>query len=525
MSNPLDLPEILGLIASYLSIKDIRTCVRVQKSWRSTFEPLLWHTFIYPSSTKQKPKLVLVRQNAEHIRSLVIDRTEPTYLATVFRSCRQLEEIIVRCHFSELGRPSAAKDTMWSCFQEMVRENRNLRAIVLERTSDFGYRPLPRHRLLQALQACSKLEVLQTAECQFNSNLSQSYFQAISPNVKRLSSVLDSFQGFKVPRNLVFPNVRHLDLRNAKMPSRTQLFWIGCFPNLESLTWELDRSVPTTRFCQLLSGCSQLKALGLVIPNGADAMTEALAVAPPLERLLLGGSGFKFPSFQTLKRHALTVKEIDLQYLWNVTSALVQEILCLCPNLESITAEDLNYRDIVKGPWACRNLRKFDVGISVDRGSMNAEQLHTLNQYVYRRLAELKNLQCLSICNNGCGWEGSVYSLNRMMKVSSNAGFEQLQALKDLRLFSCKLAFDETLIIDEGEQLVQWMINHWKRLEVVEITLKVSNHDYANLNPMRRKLRRMLRARDIQVIDSKKSAEYTCDFAGDFEDDNIEVRM
>jgi len=53
-NGPLEIPEILGLIARYLSVKDLARCAQVSRFWNTVFHPRKWHTFddsIEPWST------------------------------------------------------------------------------------------------------------------------------------------------------------------------------------------------------------------------------------------------------------------------------------------------------------------------------------------------------------------------------------------------------------------------------------------------------------------------------------------
>ncbi|KFH74224.1 hypothetical protein MVEG_01437 [Podila verticillata NRRL 6337] len=44
-SGPLETPEILGLLARYLSVNDLARCAQVSRLWNTVFRPQMWHTF------------------------------------------------------------------------------------------------------------------------------------------------------------------------------------------------------------------------------------------------------------------------------------------------------------------------------------------------------------------------------------------------------------------------------------------------------------------------------------------------
>ncbi|KAG0356044.1 hypothetical protein BC939DRAFT_467812 [Gamsiella multidivaricata] len=523
MPNPLELPEILSLIGEYLRLKDALSCIRVCKSWKAAFLPSLWRrfTFAYGAS----PSQTLLEQNAHHIRSLIIENPEPTYLATLFSLCRQLEDISLPNDLSDDIYFESEEDDqdgteeeeeeewsydwscyMWSCFSDMVRENPRLRKIVIQRDPDFDHSLHFRPRFVKALVSCSSLKVLQTADCAIDFRDSERYIQAISRGVEHLSSIHDGFVGFKLPANLTFPKIRHFDLRGTEMSVRTQLSWISKCPNLVSLFWECMYIIPVGEFCQAVkTKWPHLTALHLMSPNSREDMTLILMALPRVEKLSMART-----DFDALKRHLPTLREIDLQHSRHITSHMVQQILTSCPQLESIVALNLDYQDIVRKSWKCVNLRRFDIGITIDKHRVKTHKLLKMNIQVYGRLAQFKKLEYLSIC--GCrGWEDDSSMLERRLKVSLRAGLGHLTTLKNLKFFSCKNAMNVTISKRDGEKVAQWMMKHWKNLETLEGSLEWRHQrmalHYDPLMVAKKRVSEMLQRRDIEVITQRSYEE------------------
>ncbi|KAG0365245.1 hypothetical protein BC939DRAFT_502894 [Gamsiella multidivaricata] len=528
MEQALDLPEILAGIGQYLTAKDILSCMRVRKSWKVEFGPLLWRTFTSrpyikndPASPPQ-PSLALLRENAPNVRRLVIEYMNPAYQASFFCQCRQLEEIVL-ANPRHVGnyRYESHEVFLWSSLAAAIKDHPRLRKFVIEPSLEIEYAPTS--RFISALNTCSKLIVLETAECVFDCNLVVPYLQTISNNIRRFLTQQDIYEPFKFPDDLVFQEMRYLDLRDIVMPVSQQLTWISRCPNLISLYWRSQDEFPGEEFCQKIpQACRNLTSLHLLFNLEDEEIASVLKAFPRLEKLSFTHTDFDTEAFAALKRHFPTLKDINLQYCGGVESHMVQEILASCSNLQSISADELGQEDMVKQPWVCRNLQMIDVGICVDARGGKTETLERHRQ-VYERLAQMTELQYLSICNNdGMPDYGPSFSL---LKLSMDAGLGRLDMLKKLKVFSCKQALGESLADRQAIEAVQWMVDHWKRLEVVEGALDSSMFDTTHdTTKDGETVQGLLKARGIKFLDFIAAMEQRDAIFGDaydsyFDDD------
>ncbi|KAF9161711.1 hypothetical protein BGX21_002194 [Mortierella sp. AD011] len=525
MEKALGLPEIIACIGKYLTRSDILCCIRVQKSWKSELEPLLWRTFTcLPSiddygapSTERRPNLILMQKNAENIRRLYIEEMDPAYHMQFFCQCSQLEEITFSADKTAL-RSVQAELRLWGRLADMIQNHSRLRKIVIK--SNPFKTLAPSSTLLNTLLKCPKLIVFETTECTFNLESTEAYLRANSSNIRRLSTRRDKFsKEFDFSSSdLVFREMRYLDLREvADMSIETQIQWITRCPNLISLYWETAQIIPTTKFCQLVpTSCPNLTALHLLLPLHDQEIEQILKAIPRIEKLSLTRTHFGRLAFEALRRHFPTLKDINLQLAPGASSPMIQEIMSSCPNLQSISGETLCYRDIVKGPWVCQNLQMFDVGIRVleledikDEEEEGKEGWTVgMHRAVYARLSQLSKLEYLSICNSDYPDEG-------LLMLSLDAGLGQLETLKQLTFFSCKLLFCQPRVRQEAVRIVEWMVQHWKYLESLEGGLALWPED----DGVYEKTMNILKKHGVQFLDYQDMLD---DMDGDYIDEDEE---
>ncbi|KAG0318747.1 hypothetical protein BGZ97_003317 [Linnemannia gamsii] len=460
MDKALTLPEILACIGNRLDNNNIISCMQVCKSWRSEFEPLLWRSFTFGqlAPKEPRPELPLLQKNALHIRQLVIEHMDPTF-QSFFMQCKQLDE--VRFDVQEVDKGDD-EDQIWGRFSDMIDNHGRLRKIVIDSV------PWPiTNKVLETMERCSKLIVLETKDVELDVAKTQLYLKLCSKNLKRLSTYTDYYDHPEFPNDLVFQEMRYLDICHATGISMDkQLTWLSRCPNLISFRWEAWVGlVDVAKLSTILSNgaCPNLTALHLIVALTDEEIAQILEAAPRIEKLSLPRTGFGARSIAALRRHFPTLRDINLQFCSKVTSPMVQEILRSCANLQSISAEALNRSDIIQQPWACKGLQMFDVGIDVVEENGDYELLMTHYRDVYQRLGQLKELDYLSICS---GNQMDMYSRNPI-KVSLEAGLDELAPLTKLTFFSCKTLLDSSED-GEGFEAVEWMVEHWKKLETFE---------------------------------------------------------
>ncbi|KAF9907568.1 hypothetical protein EC991_010780 [Linnemannia zychae] len=473
MDKALSLPEILTCIGSMLGDRNIISCMQVCKAWTVEFEPFLWRSFTFkkydPILDEEPPRLDQLLKNARHIRRLVIEYMDPT-AQDFFMQCKQLEEVRFEV---QLVDEDDTINKVRKRFSEMIVDHGRLRKIVIDGP------PWPMDgQVLESMERCPKLIVLETEAIDISTAMSQLYLRVCANKLKRLSTKVDNFHIPTFPEDLVFREMRYLDICHATgISMNLQLTWISRCPNLISLHLESwTGQVEVDRLCDTLSSgaCPNLAALHLIVTLTDADIAMILDAAPRIEKLSLPRTGFGPLSLIALRRHFPTLRDINLQFCTKVNSAMVQEILCTCANLQSISAEALYHSDIIQQPWVCKGLQMFDVGIDVIPGE-DYEILISHYKEVYERLAQLTELNYLSICSET---QADYYNRDPI-RISMVAGLGELKTLKKLTFFSCKTLMDNS---DPGEaiEVVEWMVKHWKRLETFEATTMVGIMGHAD---------------------------------------------
>ncbi|KAF9933569.1 hypothetical protein FBU30_005212 [Linnemannia zychae] len=457
MNKTLTLPEILGCIGRNLGNNDIISCMQVCRAWKIEFEPLLWRSFTLELIRRPRPEHSLLLKNAHHIRQLFISHMDPN-LQDFFIQCSQLDEIHLSLRFLEKGD----LEHMWGRFSEMIDNHSRLRKIVLK-----GVQRSLTNQILETIERCPKLIVLETEGIKYDNVITELIFRAFS-KLKRLSSNADEYCSLQFPDELTFQEMRYLDIYNiGGMSMDMQLAWLSRCPNLISFRLESFNSINVNKLCSTLSAhtCPDLTALHLFVSLTDAEITRILGAVPRIEKLSLPNSEFGSQSFAALRKHFSTLRDISLQFCTNVTSAMVQEILSSCSHLQSISAEILSYNDIVRQAWVCTGLQMFDVGLSVDAEHGDPETRKTNSRAVYRRLAQLRNLTYLSICSD----TQIENQMQDIIMITLEGGLGALETLKKITFFSCKTLLDD-IHPTIGYQAVQWMLEHWRRLESFEAT-------------------------------------------------------
>ena len=479
MEKALSLPELLTCIGRYLHDRPtIVACLCVCKQWRLQFEPLLWRHFHVASSDEfeiPQPSTELMERNAPFIRSLSVHEIAPESHATFYHNCSQLEDL-------EIILDPALQDfaERWTFMASVIRNLPRLRKITI---SNLGGEP--NHEFYQAIADCPNIIVLETQGYSFQAEDAEVFFRACAPYMRRLSSTQEYFEDVpKLPDGLVFQEMRYLDIREVSgLSFATQLDWVSRCPKLISLRWEDVFYLSATQFSQIIpTACPYLTSLHLWIDIPDEEIALILDAMPRIEKLNMSRSEFGDKSLVALRKHFPWLKDLNLQYCYDFTSELIQEVLCSCPNLQSISGNLLHYEDIMAStdPWVCKGLQMFDVGLTLVntgqedaldasyRGSgLPADWLvadkRAANALLFQRLGQLKELQYLSL---GVVDDGETDDDDVPIPTAHNS-LEFLAELKHIKYFSCKALFDQQRDF-EVREAIEWMVKHWPKLETIE---------------------------------------------------------
>ncbi|KAF9189512.1 hypothetical protein BGZ51_009491 [Haplosporangium sp. Z 767] len=381
--NPLDLPELRLLIASYFinDIKTLATCTRVCTAWHDSFNPLLWASLslsrLLPSG---RPPLSAVQKNAcwiKHLRVGRMDRTQyPLERCTGLTTlCLEDERVFSwdqlglgfgtgSCSFldTQAGNKHTNKAELWqNMLVQVIEQNPGLQRLSLmmeqfeptnevwraigsrkvvngsnaeaatgagqPRQLDCIFTRIPQAQIESCLDAFALLKTLVLQHCRFDP-------PAFSPSM---------LQG------RVYPYLRSLTLiTNTGLDFVSQLGLMACFPNLQSLTWSIvgHQPLPVQEFCNVLSAkCPLVESIVLSDRNlGSHHLARILQAIPRLVKFFLGFdtsfSMFNSPAvMQAMRRHFGTLEEIEFGLIQSsIRYGTVLAFLTGCPNLQRMGA-------------------------------------------------------------------------------------------------------------------------------------------------------------------------------------------
>ncbi|KAG9061017.1 hypothetical protein KI688_007646 [Linnemannia hyalina] len=212
-------------------------------------------------------------------------------------------------------------------------------------------------------------------------------------------------------KGLRFPRLRHIKFGRIKDWSLwSQLLFFRQCHELRTLNWRVPRlGFPVQGLCDALeTDWPNLVSLTLPESRLSDGdLAKVLAAALPLTTLSIRRSDFGESSFQALKRHFRTLRQLDLFQCPSLGSDMTQYILESCPLLESFEGNKLLLRDVAQGlcggrrrGWSCHGLRVLDVHLAGHSSTMAVDHYKdafSAQWMVYSQLAKMDNLVSLSI--------------------------------------------------------------------------------------------------------------------------------
>ncbi|KAF9145667.1 hypothetical protein BGX30_007505 [Mortierella sp. GBA39] len=382
---------------------------------------------------------------------------------------------------------------------------------------------------------------LKSLECVFtrfpSPHLVTSFLRALT-GLESLVLQHCTFESLFFPPNILhgrkYPTLQSLTLAtNTGIDLQTQLEFIQCFPNLQSLSWSIigSHQLLLPEFCTLLQlHCPHITSLVLSDRNLEPTdLAQILLAIPRLFRFLL-----RFDTVQSMfndkevmdamRRHFGTLQDLEFgQVRSTIRCRTVLEFLRGCPRLERLVAygrldcsrqgmmhffpeaslssssassssvaiesmvveaahgsgaggehqhggrqEQLGEDDVEQqqeymakdAPWVCLGLKTLHVIMAGD--PQNVWLNRSLQHRLFHQLGRLSQLQQLSLGHcvlwmyeNGYSHHGLDFTLD--------AGLAKLSGLKKLEELNLEGIYQRM-----GEKDVEWMLENWPRLRVVE---------------------------------------------------------
>ncbi|KAG0041613.1 hypothetical protein BGZ83_001588 [Gryganskiella cystojenkinii] len=499
--TPLNIPEVLLLIASFLPKNDLKTCLRVCKLWYQTLLSSNWSVTELswdPDVPIGGKTLPMIGKHSTLINTLVLHTTHRRFLFPGKRPlrCPNLSELEVRTTSHKLHETAEP-----SMIDFILQHQRNLTAL----SYDAG----APSRLLESLAVAEDFKALERLSiryiCQNDVSLDK-FMQWYDARLSRLRSLsLDTTvyldrdtpmaaSTTEIEAKLAgarTSNLRELRLSTEfhpeyplnqdicvmllrKSPDLLRLRWschAGYGASLKILAQAIEEQQQ-----QEDSACQRLKALELLHVVFRDEDFKAvLESLPVLTELSLQGTNFDFQSWETLKevpRYMTTLKTLDIRECRQVKGSLILTILSSISSLETFSADYIEDSDLIVGqqrslqPWVCLGLKKLTISVYFsDPYSLAANQ--ATERTFHSLLSKMEQLEELDLnyCPTFLDPRGDCY-----LKLTLAYGLDELKSLKRLRvlkgpfyLFCWDSESESMWTAKEG----QWVKEHWKELNQI----------------------------------------------------------
>ncbi|KAG0209878.1 hypothetical protein BGX31_002018, partial [Mortierella sp. GBA43] len=508
-------PEVLLMIASHLSPRDIFSCHRICRDWYCTFNPLIWKTVTIPekwiseANPNHFPSVEATQRYHRHIRSLTCHN--PSTFRLLVQECRHLTqlEIPVGPRVPALLRQNARTLTAISLMvcTPIRNESRTLRN-VLKALNECGhvdhltlktYTPSPDNIPLVSDNGGEEgystdevglgiMESLSKSIPQIHHMVIQnaSIFEPIAQETETSTMDLSASQPF-VPQLEMVQTLRLSD-RHMFMGDQVRFLW-HCHSRLVELTWNIDLSVSIPHHWEsfIYPVFSELTSFSMTQSPLLDQDIAAiLHNMPNLTRLQLCNTSIGSLSMDVILGSLLpstppssspTVTQIGLRYRLleldirecpNIQNSHVVRVIRTCPNLrvlkvprvlalifvQEFGSEQRHYR------WACEDLEELYLPIQGVSSSYPPLRSH-LQCMIMRRLGKLTKLKKLWVeqtRNGRFSWTRPID-----LEFSLEAGLDELKDLKQLEFISVRGNLHK---IREPE--IEWISQHWGKHRLKE---------------------------------------------------------
>ncbi|KAK3810266.1 MAG: hypothetical protein J3Q66DRAFT_65020 [Benniella sp.] len=443
-TNPLEIPEIRLMVGQHLERSDLARCLRVCKSWHTSFSPMVWSTIVIWPYIRH-PTLESLHRHMHLVKKLEYYTVLWTANDPVHHINLSLRKVFSKEHHSDLSLRKVFRKEDDRHQYDQLRE--------LTICWDVAA-PLPTRSIWKPTHSLLNLLKLKIDQVDIDPAATEVFWDLCT----RLHSLDIRNTGIaRLPdKCMKFERLLRLDVSlESGYTYDQELDWITQCPNLTKLSWrhcEL-RAAPSDTFANRVAngtwpGLSDLR-LGHSYPQEASPARIA-QVMRQIRAFSIMAYRIDMAFLTALRPHFHTLRELDIAFDHAVAGPAVSEILASCPCLKNFNLSRVMSQDIIQGPpWVCgSSMRYLRVNVMISPG----QDADRHQQLVLERVSHLVNLDSLTL--DQYGPLQSTYLSLRLGK-----GLEQLSTLKQLSFLKISNYLQELSQAD-----VQWMIEHWKSL-------------------------------------------------------------
>ncbi|KAK3823249.1 MAG: hypothetical protein J3Q66DRAFT_331246 [Benniella sp.] len=437
--HPLELAEILSLVAVYLPLRSLPSCARVSKAWYQACIPLIWRDI---DLGKLPQSTALIQRHSHLVKKVEIvpESREHEYTALRFSN---LESI----HFM-------------SAYQ--VRSNDIAQFIMNHPTTTcLEMRNLSTKcdpAFWEALLGFCNLRTLAMSSREiFGTNLDK--FWPFCTRLERLDITMWNRIDIPLPPG-EYPNLKHLSVYGSDAVVPFFMGFLQKCPHLTSIGW---RAAPSQE-ARFVSGLSELLEAN-ALPNLECLMTGTKEISNEVFTRLIQSLPLRINTlsigfsrsaldldFETLFRpHFSNLRDLEVLANEDIKSPFAQLVMSSCPLLEKLTAPHVDALVVTEGgPWVCSRLKVLNLTFCFDP----PKTVSHLQPLVFDRLSKLTRLEELRMLG-----PRKQYNIGGTVELTIEYGLHKLSTLRLLRSITHRPMVER---MDEAE--VDWILEHWKSL-------------------------------------------------------------
>ncbi|KAK3819594.1 MAG: hypothetical protein J3Q66DRAFT_438750 [Benniella sp.] len=485
--NPLEIPEITGLVASYLEGEDLARCVQVSKKWRDLLLPYRWRTVRVGSV----PSSDSFRKSPRH-------RIGP-YPSDIYRHRHLIHDLTLKGETNGLENykypnlrklrirtKDDAEDPEREVSLELVEMFPSLVCLILyvAKLASSTWPALLAHPCITSLYM--RDGVIKAMDAPL--------FWELCRRLETLSILAVTFEDGAIPAETTFDHLRelHVDIKDSMVISEELALSLRC-PNLEIFGWGNCEPTRNTGPPVLDTNCipqGHWHRLGKLSIQNYFQDTQVASLLNgvgdgSLYQLRLADCRLEEQGSKALRQHFATLVSLYLGECLSVSSSGIRDILYSCPRLKHLHVKSVHGRDVANGgPWVCQNLRELYIGFMFEESEVDE-----LQPEIFRRLSTLTRLEELEIVLP----EDELFGDDHILKFRLENGMGHLASLQQLSLLSFGDAPKHiTHVPQMGKKEVAWMLANWKKLRGI--------YGQLNNNPsINRKLKDVLEFLEIKT--------------------------
>ncbi|KAF9320097.1 hypothetical protein BG003_007268 [Podila horticola] len=435
-------PELLLVVAEYLTPAEAIAPSLVCRDWHEVFSSIVWRSYMI-KPRDMAPAISTLTKNALHTRELEYFATEMDVeddLAVPYTRLTSLRYFVA---FQQ-------SVWIWAYLVPLVVRNRQLQDVTF---SDPGQSV--RTGIWSALASLPDLRMLELRDFRMVSK----HWETIWNGCRGLRE-LRLFGAYTMDVSEFNEKALelHTELQSITLENYGFLKLLKRCPNLCRVVWMSEWIIVLNELTGLLLERKLCRLDSIALEWAEDQpLASTLRAMGQVKELSVRQGKVEELSCDALTQHFATLQILSiLEYIKNADT-FIPTVLASCPLLTSITTPVVSAVNITSGrPWVCLRLKVFKITIEIT--DILEDAIRTQSREIFGRISKLVHLRALLI--------GAPYTEDpptfQGLDLRLESGLSQLSTLQSVQ----ELNFGGT-IQDMSMEDIAWVTKHWTRLEHV----------------------------------------------------------